>query len=270
MQHMTRRSIQGIAVFFLLLTSLPAFADSVAYRCKARSQASGYTIEHQKSCTAYVVKSKGRVVQRGSLGFQGSGDFVLTADHRTVVFINSWPYASLNPKGGFMVYGRKFGKSPSKAKLYAVAIFRDGKLVKRHLMRDLLVRSRMVTASVSHLSWLLSQPVVTAKTLTLKTTSFRDVTIELSNGRMVGKDSPRWTSCSALVYGKMVCKSSGWGMAPAYWAKGKGPKKLTFSVNRGTPPSVCKRYRTVCLVRKGSGWHASRIFGEPMFNGLTF
>ncbi len=261
--------ISAAASIAMLLAATSARADSVAYICQAKSLGNG-TIKatwNGGACSGYVVRDQnGRVQQRGKLGFDGSGEIVLAPDGKTVVFVHSWPYAGITKHGGYRAYGGRVGSGPPP--LYGVAIYRKGKLVKRHLLIDLVDRPRMVTASVSHLRWLLGTPKITRTNISLRTTSFRDVDIDLRTGKLTARDSRAWTSCTAIAYGQIQRTTSGFTMSPAFKAKGAVTKTMKFTA--APTLSIANGYRSVCLVSGKSGWKATRVFSEPMLNALTY
>lgn len=262
-------AIAALAALSWLSFPASASADFLAYTCRATSHGSGSikAVHGPGGCVGYVVTDgSGQVRQRGRLGFGGSGELLLAPDGKTVVFLQSYPFASLTRSGTFQQYGHPRGATLPP--LVGVAIYRHGKLIAKHSTVDLLVRPRMVTLSTSHFRWFTRAPALTRTGLSLATTSMREVHIDLRTGALSARDSAQWTACTAIAYGQIRRLGRNYEMRPAYWAKGgSGKSKVRFSAI--SKLNVPLGYNTVCLTRSNKRWRVRRVTRGPMLNGLT-
>jgi len=118
-----------------------------------------------------------------------------------------YAYGSADRAGKLTAYGKD--KSP----MVGVVLFRDGKRLASFPLAKLLVRTKLVSTSVSHIQWLagdtsfLSKPL--GAQLTMTTTSFRKLVFDTHTGKLSAKDTADWKRCDAIAYGKIKAAKKG-------------------------------------------------------------
>jgi hypothetical protein len=198
--HLSKPALRTLCVFVCLLWALSARAERPT--CQARSLAGkDLRIEIEpkrvtKWCLSYVVKRRGRVLQRGQRTARcgnRSGIFLLAADGRTVVFVNQWPCLHRVRSAVSGTFGDPTLNDPGQ--LIAVEIFRDGKSIKRYRLGDLprpkgALPHKRYASQFSHpfsriapIRLFTKAPTLTATELRLQT-SERQYSIRLSDGKL--------------------------------------------------------------------------------------
>jgi hypothetical protein len=236
-------------VSFLLSTHSLARADFSRHSCMTAGNIKA--LETDGACRGFVAHdAKGREVNRVDKGYDISGSISASPDGRSVVMIQSYPESD-----------QALDQRP------AIVFFRDGKQIATYTMVDVIGRMELITASISHYSWIAEQPAdrVLGKTLRLTTTSQRNLEFDVATGKLVSaQDTKFWSKCDQVVYaGQNISKQATNGvytLARAWLVKGKllgdNGSKLTFAADAGV--DVAGRSGVaVCLVPdKKLGWRA--------------
>lgn len=123
----------------------------------------------------------------------------------------------------------------------ALSFYKDGLLEKSYSLKELLLRPKMVSASVSHIQWIPDlhdenwhfYPAVElsadGKKFKLETTSMRRYTFDAQSGAMQSADDNEvWKSSDLLVYGELVGQPSHFSFKNAQMIKGKIDKIENF------------------------------------------
>lgn len=184
--------------------------------------------------------------------------------------VQSGLYGSVGADGVAVTYGD--GKPVRDPVI--VLVYRGGRKLAAYRYSQIVFRGRLISQSVSHVNWLVrstphhEQPPLLDKTLTLNTTSFRTVTIDLETGKLAAEDSPLWKRCSVIAYGEVKKRGAGYRMDPAYLAKGEARPHVDFtapaSVSLGSPGS----YVTLCLEKRKGKLVATEVI-DILLNALT-
>ncbi|MEO1266579.1 MAG: hypothetical protein AAFX99_00685 [Myxococcota bacterium] len=262
----------------MMLLSQSASADEVAYHCNV-GNANGYDVKpltQRGACTGVELRhGDGKLIRTIRGQFAGSGDILVSQDGRTVVFVQSNPYADMARDGTIKVVDK--GGDAQKHAL-GVVFVRDGKRIATHRLTELLGRPTLVTATSSHIRWLVgdrpyNQPLVDI--LTLETTSMKRLVFDLNTGALQSsKDTGAWTSCDAIAYGE-VKKRAGeraYAVEPAWPIKDHGivkKKAVAFTIKNRNGLKV-GAYQMVCFKRVGSRLMLVRATNTPMLNAVTF
>jgi hypothetical protein len=151
--------------------------------------------------------------------------------------------------------------------LPALIFYVDGKPVKQYTLPELLVRTHLISESVSHTQWVFEHrnpsrsplpDVVFApdgSRLEFETTSLRRYVFNPRDGRMIeGDDMPLYKKADLIVYGECKRTPSGQVQLAGYgYVKGGGSKTpIVFSDPTGT---YISGWHTVPLKKEGSdGW----------------
>jgi len=152
------------------------------------------------ACLGFLIREPGKPPRRVDFGFKGSGTLVASRDGRTVVMIQSYLYGRIDPAGE-LVELTDAGERKDPVGIY---VFRDGKLIATHRIRDLLVRKRLVEPSTSHVTWVRELPAPFGDRFTITTTSFRTISFDARTGRILRQeDAPEWNRCAMIVTGKV-------------------------------------------------------------------
>jgi hypothetical protein len=221
-----------------------AVADDAVFECWYGEDAGRVRLTAKRDdggCAGFEVRTlHGRLIQAYK-GWLGSGTLISTPDGARVVFVHSYPFASVGADG------RVHNSEPSQDRTDGVVIFANGKRLVSYEINDLIARRGMVQITSSHLLWLRGARLTLVPTprLTLNTTSFRRLTFELSSGKlMVAEDSPEWTKCPVIARGRIVATNEGLELIDVAFAKGKAssPVRLVARGERTTPG-----VHTLCL-----------------------
>ena len=213
-----------------------AHADSVAYTCSAPKHVKALT--EKGACTGFVAHdAAGKEVQRVEKAFFVSGSILATPDGSTVAVLHDWPYST-----------KPFDKYD------ALVFYRGGKAIATYKMPELVVRMDLVTASTSHVNWLMRdapQKLELDKTLELVTTSQRMYTFDVATGKITKSgDTDDWKSCAWIVYaGERVPDPVNgiYTIAKPWFAKGKAPKPFMITAAAGVSVGSGK---TMCVDAK--------------------
>ncbi|MEO8700796.1 MAG: hypothetical protein ABI867_12175 [Kofleriaceae bacterium] len=210
----------------LVLTTTAARADFAAEVCMTAPNVKAITDgEGDNACAGFVATdAKGKEASRVDKGYAVSGSILATPDGRSVVMLQHYPQTDehLETKDG-------------------IVFFRDGKQIARYPIRDLVVRMELLEDSVSHTHWVERPALVLGKTLTMTTTSQRELTFEVATGKLVSStDTALWKKCGTLVYASdRPTAPVNWisTLAKAWVAKGTLPNgnggKVSFALGKG-------------------------------------
>ena len=263
--------VRALLLFAVLCPfAAPALADEVAYSCFNRTDGRiketsqrGRGLATSLGCSGFVTPG-GKTVD---FGFPTSGVLLATKDSRTVVMVQSFLYGGLDKSGGISVYHA--GKSVRNPPV--VLIYRDGRKLAHHRIDDILLRPRLVSLSLSHVEWLRDDAgldTTLGDSLTLRTTSFRDVTFDTKTGKITkAVDSKDWRSCDVLAYGAVYADKGGFRMDPAFVVKGKKQSPLYFGGNIAHERDSA--YALFCMRASGGSLTATRKIHIHL-NALTY
>jgi len=197
-----------------------------------------------------------------------SGAVLGSNDGRTVVAIQSDLYGGMRPDGTLYAAG----DAESKRDPAVVLIYRDGKQIAVYHLAELLLRPRMVTASVSHVRWLRGMSEFeqsNGRKLVLSTTSLREIMFDLQSGHIeMQQDSREWTDCDVIAYGPVSRLGRLGQMAAPYLAKGSAPAAISFTIAPQLELDNGGFYESLCLKNRPSGLLAVSTI-PVMYNALA-
>ena len=155
------------------------------------------------------------------LGFL-SGEVYVSNDGRTLVWLLLPTFFGHLLQIDVIGDGVKHASAPGPtvdrtlSSMPALAVFRDGRLLRAYSLSELLVRPELVHQTASHTTWLASghntfskgyEPELSAdeQRFVFETTSFRKYVLHTQNGRMeVASDVDPWSAADLVVWGKLV------------------------------------------------------------------
>ncbi len=163
----------------------------------------------------------------------------------------------------------------------ALICFYMGKLIKSYSLAELLVRTNMLSVSVSHTQWIpetrdvnwKSSPTVTydagGARLEFETTSMRHYVIDPQTGAMLtGEDTKIWNDAEVIVFGELT---GGEGKLALKWAKfAKGKIDNVESITIFDPTATYTAGSHAVALRKVMGfWTTSAPeYKVPVFYNL--
>lgn len=143
------------------------------------------------ACTGFIERERTDHSSTISFGMRISGTVLASRDERTVVAIQNHLSGSIDENGVFET------DNDSEHDPYVVLIYRDGQRIGAYRLTEILHRPRMVRSSKScghrsvdicpRVHWLLHYggfEQSEGRKLTLHTTSLRQVTLNLQNGKI--------------------------------------------------------------------------------------
>lgn len=182
--------------------------------------------------------------------------------------VQSGLYGGVTPDGVAVAYGD--GKETRDP--VVVLVYRGGKKLAAYRYSQVVFRGRLISQSISHVNWLVrdleEEPSLLDKTLTLNTTSFRTVKIDLETGKLEAEDSPLWKRCSLIAYGEVKKRGAGYRMEPAYLAKGAARPRVDFTAATSMAAAYPGRYVTLCLEKRKGKLVATEVI-DILLNALT-
>jgi hypothetical protein len=262
--------LRTTTTLLLALAATPALADEVAYTCDARSSAAVRVepLTERGACVGARLTPQAGGPGTTVSGFEGSGTILASPDGRSVVFVQTWPYAELQPDGRVVAIDRG---GDTRGDALGVVVVRDGDVVARHTVMDLVSRPYLVSVSTSHVRWLASRaplPALQGDALVLETTSGRRVRIDVTTGAITdARDAEAWTGCAVLAYGELHATADGGRMEPSWGLKGgTGTAPIRFRATEPVEPG----WTTVCLQDSPDGFALAGRRDGLLLNGATF
>jgi len=244
----------------LLMLSPSASADIAGYLCRG-GKAGGFTVKPIQqprggACIGFEVRDqKNRLVRRVDKAYWGSGRLLISTDGRRVNFIQDYYYGIVDKKGRFFQYGRRPAWAPKG--IEGLVLFKDGRRLAGYQMQSLVVRSGMVSSSVSHLFWVrrsspLKGPLPAIFELT--TSSLRSHRFDTNNGKQLsGGDSREWRQCPNIVSGTLKQNPRGWQFQLSKQVKGTAVPKGSIQIDAGGA-KLEPTSGWFCLKRRGKRW----------------
>jgi hypothetical protein len=211
-------------------------------------------------CSGFEVRGRrGELIQSYS-GWLGSGVLAGTPDGARVVFLHSWPLATLESNA------RVVSVMPD-SELQGVVIFGSGKRIASFELNSLLERPSLVETSIGHVMWVRSARIDKGHPprFVLETSSLRRLVFDLQTGSLVlSQDSSDWTMCSSIVQGKVVKLATGLEIHNPVFAKGKAEVPIRIASSR---IALKPGFKMLCLK---TGSHGATVLKElPVVNGLS-
>jgi hypothetical protein len=263
-----RRSSLGQLVVALSLSGmiwLPAArADDSVSECLVGRSAGRVELKPKidgGACAGFEVRSaKGELIQTFA-GWLGSGVLIANNDGSRVVFVQSYPLASLG-KGGAVQ-----GTEPGREEVEGVAIFGQSRRLSSFDLNQLVGRPGLVRTSISHVIWVRKAAFEEPTKFVVETTSFRRLMFDVVNAKLVSsEDSAEWKRCPAIVYGRVAKKDKGVMVEDVASIKGDHRKPFPL-VRIETPYST--GYQTLCVKQLKDGLEAAEVIPGLRFNQLT-
>lgn len=224
-----------------------ARADDVGQTCTAPKNVIARLTNG--ACAGFVARDRaGRVVQRADVSPAISGTVFATRDGKTVAILQDWPY-----------------KSQPFASLTALVFFREGKVVARYAMSDLVQRMQLVRETVSHVVWTVApheRDYLLGSTFELTTTSMRKLVFDTTTGKQVFvDDTDAWKACDVIVHADEVlpAPSGAYTISRPHFVKGRGPSPLVLR-SRDT---AIQPLATYCVAHDAAGFVATSKLDLP-------
>lgn len=250
--------LAAASLLAVLASTGSARADAVAYGCGHSPNVEVLRDGRGGACIGFATKDAAGKVVSTAKGVRGNGLFLASKDGRDVAFINGDPVDYKDDADG-------------------VVLFHDGKQTARYTIKDIVVRTQLVSESTSHTHWLwridgltdLQKDYLPA-TLALTTYSMRRYEFDTATGKQkVATDADEWNRCDAIVYaGDRVHVKNGVATIdhPGI-AKGKVSRPVSFDVGSAKVADDTSGV-TVCLAaKKDGGWVAKERY-DILFNTL--
>lgn len=259
----TKTTAAALCAAVIISMGRHSAADDFVFRCsvvKPSRRVELLAKQEDDGCAGFDVRERtGELIQSYS-GWLGSGVLTGTADGRRVVFLHSWPLATLESNA------RVVSILPD-SELQGVVIFGSGKRIASFELNSLLERPSLVETSIGHVIWVRSTRMDKGHPLRfiLETSSLRRLVFDLETGLLVSsRDSSDWTMCSSIAQGKVVKLATGLEMHDAVFAKGKEEVPIRIASSR---VALKPGFKMLCLK---TGSHGATVLKElPVVNGLS-
>ncbi len=170
--------LRSLLVSLLLLPTSLAAADFDASRCTGPTAGSVRVIADTAdghACTGFI--ATGKTVRFSRMI---SGTLLVSKDSKTIAMIEDYLPANLEGGASVALVGGEKITNPT-----VVQIWRDGKRVGMYDVARLVKDVNKVSESISHVRWVMQLPKTFDGTLTLTTTSGREITFDGTSGKIV-------------------------------------------------------------------------------------
>jgi hypothetical protein len=251
-----------------------ANADLVPYICEVAEGSEGLeSIEAFGACVGFKIRSTSGEEKTVKLGFNGSGFFKSLDGGKSVIFFHSFPYAKLTKNGDIVYLGTS--EKPKNRSVTALVFFREGVKVASYDIEDLLVRTRLVGLTASHILWLISYEELESKglnkELTVSTSSLRRYTFDVKTGKMLRKGNyDEWDKCDVVANGGIHMDENGIQMLSPRILKPSGMKRKELLIYNPDKVEIERFDRqTLCLRSVGGRYVLSSVvLSGFLYNGL--